>query len=182
MKRIIRAATKELLLAIGEDQVREGLLGTPDRVARFWDEFINYEPGKVDVTFKSIEVNQLVLLNLTDPIYSLCEHHLLPIEMYVSIGYISEGAKVLGVSKLARVAQKHAHRLQIQERYTSHVAVEISQLAHTESVAVLVRGKHLCMVMRGVGLKGYMITSSLQGSFKTSDRCRNEFLQLTNRK
>ena len=178
----IQSGTKELLKSLGEDPSREGLKGTPERVAHFWKEFIDYDPGKVDVTFEAVEVDQMILLNITDPIYSLCEHHLLPIEMYVSIGYISEGATVLGLSKLARIAQKYAHRLQIQERYTAQVAAEVADLAGTESVAVLVKGKHFCMTMRGIKLSGAMVTSSLHGTFKTSDRCRAEFLQLAERR
>lgn len=182
MKPAIHIATRDLLRAIGEDPSREGLVATPYRVAKFWSEFIDYEPGNVDVTFEAVEVDQMVLLKITDPIYSMCEHHLLPIEMYVSIAYISEGAKVLGISKLARIAQKHAHRLQIQERYTAQVAAEVVTLTHTESVAVLVKGKHFCMSMRGIKLQGEMITSSLKGAFKTSDRCRAEFLHLADRR
>lgn len=177
----LMGATIHILEAIGEDPHREGLVGTPDRVARFWQEFIDYDPGTLDVTFEAVEANQMIVVNLTAPIYSLCEHHLLPIEMYVSIGYISEGARVLGLSKLARIAQKHAHRLQLQERYTRDVADEVRQLANTDSVAVLVEGRHFCMIMRGIKTQGTMVTSTLLGKFMDSDRCRAEFLQLAGR-
>lgn len=169
----------DLLLALGEDPTREGLRGTPARVARFWKEFIDYDPGKVDVTFSSIETDQMVVVK-DIRVYSLCEHHLLPMILDVSIGYITRD-KVLGLSKLARIAHKHAHRLQIQERLTRDIAYEVGQLANTEDVAVLIEGTHLCMQMRGIRSSGTMITSTLLGTFKDKPACRAEFLTLIGR-
>ena len=176
----IRYTTRDLLIFIGEDPYREGLKDTPARVARFWKEFIDYDPGTLDVTFEAVSTDDMAILKGIK-VFSLCEHHLLPIEMDVSIGYISEDARVLGLSKLARVAEKYAHRLQLQERYTSQVADEIMELANTMSVAVVVEGIHFCMRMRGVRCSGKMVTSAMHGKFRTHDRVRAEFFKLTER-
>ena len=172
----IEALIWELLIMIGEDRKREGLVDTPERVANFWAEFIDYDPGKVDVTFASIETDQMVVLKGIR-VYSLCEHHLLPMVLDVNIGYITRD-KVLGLSKLARIAYKHAHRLQIQERLTRDIADEVRQLANTEDVAVLVEGTHMCMLMRGIRSSGVMVTSVMRGTFKNKPACRAEFLRL----
>jgi len=175
----VRLAVWILLRSIGEDTMREGLRDTPDRVARFYKEFIDYDSGNVDVTFSSIETDQMVVVK-DIRVYSLCEHHLLPMILDVSIGYITRD-KVLGLSKLARIAHKHAHRLQIQERLTRDIADEVRQLANAEDVAVLIEGTHLCMQMRGIRSSGTMITSTLMGTFKDKSACRAEFLQLIGR-
>lgn len=172
----VNRAIQLLLMSIGEDDLREGLRDTATRVARFWTEFIDYDPGKVDVTFSSIETDQMVVVK-DIRIYSLCEHHLLPMILDVSIGYITRD-KVLGLSKLARIAHKHAHRLQIQERLTRDIADEVRQLANTEDVAVVIEGTHLCMQMRGIRSSGTMITSTLLGTFKDKPACRAEFLRI----
>lgn len=172
----VKGAVELLLMSIGEDDLREGLRDTPHRVARFYKEFIDYDPGKVDVTFSSIETDQMVVVK-DIRVYSLCEHHLLPMTLDVHIGYITRD-KVLGLSKLARIAHKHAHRLQIQERLTRDIADEVGQLANTEDVAVLIEGTHMCMQMRGIRSSGKMITSVMRGTFKNRPACRTEFLQL----
>jgi len=175
----IQSAVREILLAIGEDPNREGLQGTTDRVARFWEEFINYDPGKVGVTFESVQVDQMVVVRGIR-VYSLCEHHLLPFWCDISIGYITRD-KVLGLSKLARVAHKHAHKLQIQERLVSDIAVEVANLANTQDVAVLAEGVHLCMLMRGIKTPATMITSAMYGVFRDLPASRAEFLNLIGR-
>lgn len=175
----IEALTRELLEAIGEDTKREGLLDTPRRVANYYREFFEYDPGKVDVTFESVVVDQMVVVTGIE-IFSLCEHHMLPFTCKISIGYIA-GNKVIGLSKLARIAQRHAHKLQIQERLARDIADEVSRICLTPDVAVLIEGVHLCMVMRGVKTKGTMITSVMRGAFKDRDKVRAEFLTLTRR-
>jgi len=175
----VERAIRLLLMCIGEDDLREGLRETPVRLARFWKEFIDYDPGKVDVTFSSVETDQMVVVK-DIRVYSLCEHHLLPMILDVNIGYITRD-KVLGLSKLARIAHKHAHRLQIQERLTRDIAYEVGRLANTKDVAVLIEGTHLCMQMRGIRSSGTMITSTLMGTFKDKPACRAEFLQLIGR-
>lgn len=168
----------DLLVAIGEDPMREGLLDTPRRFAGFWDEFINYDPGKTAVSFDSVSTDQMVVVSGIK-VWSLCEHHLLPFWSDISIGYIS-GDKVLGLSKFARIAQKHAHKLQIQERLVADIAQEITDLIGTNNVAVLARGEHLCMVMRGVKSPGIMTTSVMRGIFLHGPAARSEFLRLSN--
>lgn len=164
------------LLDALDQPIREGLNNTPQRVARFWKEFLDYDPGKIDVTFESTSIDQLVILTGIR-VYSLCEHHLLPITCDVSIGYIS-GPRVLGLSKLARITHKQAHKLQLQERMTQEIADEVSQVAGVEDVAVLVEGVHMCMIMRGIKTSGKMITSEMRGRFRDPGRARMEFLQL----
>ena len=175
-QRGIENAVQVILNSIGEGKFREGVADTPERVARFWSGFIDYDPGKIDVTFESASVDQLVMVTGVR-VYSLCEHHLLPITCDVSMGYIS-GPRVLGLSKLARIAHKYAHRLQLQERMTQQIADEISLVADVEDVAVLVEGVHMCMVMRGIRTPGTMITSEMRGRFRDPGRARMEFLQL----
>jgi len=165
----------ELLDQLGQ-HFRPGLHNTPARVARFWKEFLEYDPGDIDVTFESTSIDQLVILTGIR-VYSLCEHHLLPITCDVSIGYLS-GPKVLGLSKLARIAHKHAHKLQLQERMTQQIADEVSATTGTLDVAVLIKGVHMCMVIRGIKTSGKMITSEMRGRFRDPGRARMEFLQL----
>lgn len=164
------------LLNVLHQPCREGLTDTPDRVARFWKEFLDYDPGTIDVTFESTSIDQMIVVTGIR-VYSMCEHHLLPITCDVSIGYIS-GPRVLGLSKLARIAHKHAHKLQLQERMTQEIADEVSIVAGTTCVAVLVEGVHMCMIMRGIKTSGRMITSEMRGRFRDPGRARMEFLQL----
>lgn len=164
------------LLNVLHQPCREGLTDTPDRVARFWKEFLEYDPGNIDVTFESTSIDQLVILTGIH-VYSLCEHHLLPISCDVSIGYISVG-RVLGLSKLARIAHKHAHKLQLQERMTKEIADEVSASTGVLDVAVLIEGVHMCMTMRGIKTPGKMITSVMRGKFRDPGLARMEFLQL----
>jgi GTP cyclohydrolase I len=166
---------EELLVQLGQP-CREGLAETPQRVARFWKEFLEYDPGRIDVTFESTSVDQMIVVKGIR-VYSLCEHHLLPITCDIDIGYIS-GPRVLGLSKLARIAHKHAHKLQLQERLTQEIANEVSATASTLDVAVVVTGVHMCMQMRGIKTPGKMITSEMRGRFKGPTHTRAEFLQL----
>jgi GTP cyclohydrolase I len=145
-------------------------------VARFWKEFLDYDPGTIDVTFESTSIDQMIVVKGIR-VYSLCEHHLLPITCDVSIGYISVG-RVLGLSKLARIAHKHAHKLQLQERMTQEIANEVCAATGVLDVAVVVEGVHMCMIMRGIRTPGKMITSEMRGRFRDPGRARIEFLQL----
>lgn len=166
---------RELLLAIGENPDREGLKKTPARVARFWSEFINFQPGNHTTTFESVRVDQMVVVTGMR-IWSLCEHHLLPFYCDVSIGYITND-KVLGLSKFGRIAKMHAHRLQIQERLVDDIAQNVISIACTDNVAVIAQGEHLCMTMRGIEMPATMVSSSIHGSFKQPE-VRAEFLSL----
>jgi len=110
----IERAVKDIIELIGEDPNREGLKDTPKRVAKFWKEFIDYDAGKIGTTFEAVKADQMVIVKGIK-VWSLCEHHLMPFSSEIAIGYITR-KKVLGLSKFARIAHKHAHKLQLQEK------------------------------------------------------------------
>jgi GTP cyclohydrolase I len=172
---------KDLLSKIGEDPSREGLLDTPDRAAKAM-EFLTHGYNQkledvVNDAIFSVEDNHMIIVNDIE-LYSLCEHHMLPFFGKCHIGYIPEG-KVLGVSKLARIVDLFARRLQIQERLTNEVAQSIMNTIAPEGVGVVIEAQHLCMMMRGVEKQNSnMITSAMIGSFRRDVSTRNEFLQL----
>ena len=170
------ALGRELLLAIGEDPDREGLRETPRRWADAWREFIEYDPGTTETTFASVASDQIVCVSGIR-VASLCEHHLLPFWCDVSIGYVPN-AKVLGLSKFARIAQQFAHRLQLQERLGEHIADEISRITGTQNVAVVLKGEHYCMAARGIRSPARMTSSVMRGVFRTESQMRMEFLGL----
>jgi GTP cyclohydrolase I len=165
-----------LLLAIGEDPDREGLVDTPRRWADSWREFIEYDPGTIETTFSSVDAGQMVCVSGVR-VSSLCEHHLLPFWCDVSIGYIPD-EKVLGLSKFARIAHQFAHQLQLQEQLGQQIADEISRITGTENVAVLLKGEHLCMMVRGIRTPGIMTSSVMRGVFRTQSEMRMEFLRM----
>lgn len=167
---------REVLLAIGEDPDRPGLKDTPKRWAKWWREFIEYEPGKIDTVFKEARLDQMVVIRGMR-IWSICEHHLLPFWSDVTIGYIARD-HVLGLSKFARIAHAAAHKPQIQERLVDEIALEVVRLTQSDDVAVLAKGQHLCMLMRGIKTPGDMITSVTKGIFREDYRARAEFLKL----
>lgn len=172
---------RELLEAVGEDPERQGLLKTPNRAARAFefltngyrqtlDEIIN------DAIFDS-EASEIVLVKDIE-LYSMCEHHLLPFIGKAHVAYIPSG-KVVGLSKVARIVDMFARRLQIQENLTIQIADALMKTLHPTGVAVVIEAKHLCMMMRGVEKQNsVMKTSCLLGSFKEDARTRGEFLSL----
>lgn len=174
---------KELLERVGEDPSREGLLDTPKRAAKAM-EFLTqgYRQNVEDVINNAVftvEDNHMIIVKDIE-LYSLCEHHMLPFIGKCHIGYIPEG-KVLGVSKLARIVDLFARRLQIQERLTNQVAETIMETLAPEGVGIVIEAKHLCMMMRGVEKQNScMVTSAMLGSFRDDRATRNEFLQLIN--
>lgn len=174
----IEALTKQLLIEIGEDPDRAGLLDTPKRVAKWWMEFSDYDAGKTETTFESIRTDQMVVVTGMR-VWSLCEHHLLPFYCDVSVAYIAQD-KIIGLSKLARIAHRHAHKLQVQERLVTDIADEIQRVIGTKDVAVIATGVHLCMVMRGIKTNGLMTSSVMRGSFKEEPTTRAEFLSFHN--
>jgi len=172
---------KTLLARIGEDPAREGLLDTPDRAAKAMDFLTQgYQQSLEEVVNDAVftvEDNHMIIVKDIE-LYSLCEHHMLPFFGKCHIGYIPEG-KVLGVSKLARIVDLFARRLQIQERLTTQVADSIMKTVMPEGVGVVIEAQHLCMMMRGVEKQNScMITSAMLGSFRNEPSTRNEFLQL----
>ena len=177
----IAALVRELIVELGEDPEREGLKKTPDRVAKslaFLTRGYRQNLKKVvnGAQFKS-GTNHMVILKDIE-LYSLCEPHMLPFYGKCAIGYISAG-KVLGVSKLARIVDMYARRLQIQERMTEEIAAAVMAETSAEGVGVVIRAKHLCMMMRGVEKQNSeMTTSAVLGTFRSDAKVREEFLSL----
>ena len=178
MQQKLETICMNLLETIGEDVTREGLLLTPARWAKWWVEFVNYNPGNTETTFESISADQMIIVKGMK-VWSICEHHLLPFWANVSIGYITKD-KVLGLSKFARISHKYAHKLQLQEGLVKDIADEVSRLTQTDDVAVLALGEHLCMQMRGIRSEGTMVSSYMGGGFRMDPAVRSEFLSLVN--
>ena len=177
----IAGLVKQLLVELGEDPEREGLKKTPARVAKslayLTRGYRQNLKAVVNGAYFTSGTNHMVILKDIE-LYSLCEHHMLPFYGKCAIGYISKG-KVLGVSKLARIVDMFARRLQIQERMTEEVANAIMKEADAEGVGVVIRAKHLCMMMRGVEKQNSeMVTSAVLGTFRSDEKVRQEFLSL----
>ncbi len=180
-KDTIETAIKMILEAIGEDPQREGLVKTPERVAKMYEEIFSGLKTKpadhLKVSFTEFH-DELVLLK-DIPIYSMCEHHLLPFFGKAHVAYISKGGKVLGISKLVRVAECYAHRPQLQERLTSQIADCIFSNINPHGVGVVIQAEHMCMTMRGVRKPGVVtITSAVRGIFETRTQTRAELMSL----
>mgnify|MGYP001220278924 FL=1 len=175
----IRNATEMIIQAIGEDINREGLVKTPDRVARAYEEiFSGYrvDPETLinDALF-NVDYDQMVLVKDIN-FYSMCEHHILPFFGKAHVAYLPKG-KVLGLSKIPRIVDMFAHRLQVQERMTQQIANFIHDTIKPLGVAVVIEGQHLCMMMRGVRKEeATMTTSAMLGGFRTHLETRLEFL------
>jgi GTP cyclohydrolase IA len=160
---------RQLLIELGEDPSRDGLRGTPGRIAAWWSEFLDHDSGTTAAVFKFEPSggDHLVVVGGIS-VYLLCEHHLLPMRLTVSIGYLPAG-QVLGLSKFARIAHAHARRLQLQERFTDSVAQDVVTVTGSGDVVVVAEGEHLCMSMRGVREPQARTTS-----IKLSGRLRDE--------
>lgn len=171
-------ALYEQLLGIIAPGWRENphMIETPARVARWWREFVDYEPGNTGTTFPIEQVDQMVAVTGIDT-WSLCAHHLLPFSATVSIGYIAQD-KVLGLSKFARITHAAAHKPTSQEQLCADIADAITKACGTEHVAVKASGLHLCMAMRGVRTPATMTTSVTRGMFREDPRAREEWLAL----
>ncbi|MCJ1465077.1 hypothetical protein MMC07_003693 [Pseudocyphellaria aurata] len=181
----LSGAVKTILECLGEDPEREGLRGTPERYAKAMLFFTKgYEENVGDLVNNAVfaeDHDEMVLVKDIE-VFSLCEHHLVPFTGKIHIGYIPD-RHVLGLSKLARIAEMFSRRLQIQERLTKQVALAISEVLKPRGVAVVMESSHLCMVMRGVQKPGAMTTTScMLGIMRTNAKTRKEFLSLLNRK
>ena len=178
----IARAVNEILLAVGEDPEREGLRDTPQRVGRMYTELLagmRQDPVEHLNSVFNEDYDEIVLLR-DIPFYSLCEHHMMPFIGKAHIAYLPSG-KVLGVSKLARIIDCFARRLQVQERLTSQVADFLMDNLKPEGVAVVMEASHSCMTIRGIKKPGSaMITSALRGIFIRDPKSRSEVLGLMN--
>jgi len=176
----IEKAVKEILLAVGEDVGRDGLKGTPERVARMYSELLAgmYEDPKKHLRSVFVEKYDEVVLLRDIPFYSICEHHLMPFIGTAHVAYLPTGA-VLGVSKLARIVDCFTHRLQVQERLTNQIADFIMNSLKPRGVAVVLEASHSCMTIRGIKKPGsVMVTSALRGIFKKDPKSRSEVMSL----
>ncbi|MFQ5923499.1 MAG: GTP cyclohydrolase I FolE [Anaerolineales bacterium] len=175
----IEDAVRELLSAVGEDPERDGLGRTPERVARMYDELLagyRVDPEKMinDAIF-DVDYDEMVLVRDIE-FYSLCEHHMLPFIGKAHVAYIPKG-KVIGLSKIPRVVDLFARRLQVQERMTRQISDFLETALHPHGVGVVVEGLHLCSMMRGVKkANARMVTSALCGTFAKNEVTRQEFL------
>ena len=177
----IEKITKDLLIEIGENPDREGLLKTPLRVSKSWRYLVSgYQKTIEEVVNGAIfnVDNQDMIIVKDINYYSLCEHHLLPFMGKVHVGYIPNG-KVLGLSKIRRIIDIFSRRLQLQERLTHQIANSITDFLNPKGVGVVIEGEHLCMRMRGVEKQNaIMQTSSMTGIFRKEKKTREEFLNL----
>ena len=180
-KKKLEANTKNLLEILGEDSSREGLINTPKRVAKAWDFLTKgYNENLDDLINNAIfegESKDMVIVKNIE-FYSLCEHHMIPFYGKAHIGYIPDG-KIIGLSKLARITDLFAQRLQVQERLTNQIAQCLQEVLNPRGVAVVLEGKHFCMLSRGVQKQNSIATSSsMLGIFREKESTRNEFLKL----
>jgi len=181
----IEKLTRSLLEEIGENADREGLIKTPERVAKAWDFFsrgYNQDINKLvnNAVFNEDAKDMVIVRDIE--FFSLCEHHLIPFFGKAHVGYIPNG-KVIGLSKIPRIIDMYARRLQVQERLTHQIADSIKNVLEPKGVAVVMEGRHMCMQMRGVEKQNsFASTSAMFGKFKNSVETRSEFLSIINRR
>lgn len=180
-KKKIARAVRAILEAVGDNPNRADLLGTPQRVAEVYEEVlsgIKQDPGKELEVLLSEDHDEIVLIKDIS-LYALCEHHLLPFVGKVHVAYVPQGNRVTGLSKLARVVDILAKRLQVQERLTTQIADVIMKKLKPKGVMVVIEANHLCMSMRGVKKPGAItVTSAVRGIFRTNPKTRAETLAL----
>jgi len=176
MERTLENNVKEFLDILGEDSNREGLKGTPKRVAKAWKELTTQTFFERTV-FDANGYDQMIV-EKNIQFYTFCEHHLLPFFGSVSIGYIPDD-KIIGISKLPRTVDYFSKRLNTQEYFTNNIANDLDEILQPKGIGVVVQGRHLCQEMRGIKKKGSMITSCLKGCFRDDLTVKKEFLTLT---
>ena len=180
-KKRIEAAVREILAAVGEDPDREGLVETPERVARMYEEIFSglEDDPKRHVKLFNEEKNEELVIVRDIPMYSMCEHHLLPFIGRAHIAYIPRDGRDIGLSKLSRVVDSFARRPQLQERLTSQIADFLDEQLDPLGVAVVIEAEHLCMTMRGARASGAQTrTSALRGTMRSDARARAEAISL----
>ena len=183
-KERVKVAVREILIAIGDDPDREGLLETPDRVANMYEEIFAglHKDPRDDIKIFQEDNHEEMILVKNIPLYSVCEHHLLPFIGVAHVVYIPSKGRIMGLSKIARIVDTVAKKPQLQERLTSEIADVIMESTNPMGVAVVIEAEHLCMTMRGIKKPGSKtITSALRGTFKTDARTRAEAMSLINR-
>jgi GTP cyclohydrolase I len=178
-KRVVAGAISTILDAVGEDPSRSGIAETPSRVARMYDELLSgYKTDPVELLNNAlfdVEYDEMVIVKDID-FYSMCEHHMLPFYGHASVGYLPED-KVIGLSKIPRLVDMFARRLQVQERMTQQIASFLEDLIKPRGVAVVVEASHLCAAMRGVKKqRTRMVTSAMLGAFRDNPSTRGEFM------
>ena len=180
----IENAVRDILEAIGEDPEREGLLETPQRVARMYAEVfagLHRDINKDIKTFHGEGNDEMILIG-DIPFYSMCEHHLLPFHGKAHVVYIPRDGKIFGLSKVARIVDTLSRKPQLQEKLTSEIADAIEKAVDARSVCVVLEAEHLCMTMRGIRKPGSKtVTSAMRGGCRSDIRTRNEALALINR-
>lgn len=179
-KELVKEAIELLLKGIGEDSQREGLIDTPDRVARMYEELLAGYDDSADKHLSKLfpAIDNEMIMEKDIQFYSLCEHHLLPFFGKVHIAYIPTG-KVVGISKLARTVEVYARRLQIQEQMTAQIADAIDQNAETKGVMVMVEAEHMCVSMRGIKKGGSKtVTISTRGCFNDNQDLKDTFFKM----
>ncbi len=177
---IIEKAVYDTLAAVGEDPDREGLRRTPERIARMYEEVLaGYEVDPVALVNEAlfdVEYDEMIVVKDIE-FFSLCEHHMLPFFGRAHVAYIPS-EKVIGLSKIPRIVEMYARRLQVQERMTRQIADLIDEVLTPQGVAVVIEGSHMCSMMRGVKKEqARMVTSAMLGNFKTSQKTRSEFME-----
>ena len=177
----IAGIIRELLTALGEDPDREGLERTPQRIAKLYGEILaghDQDPeGIINGAVFTIDYDEMVVVRDIE-FYSMCEHHMLPFFGRVHVAYVPSG-KVVGLSKIPRIVDMFARRLQVQERMTQQIAELLQERLGAQGVGVVAEGRHMCMAMRGVGKQSAdMVTSAMLGCFREDGRTRSEFLSL----
>ncbi len=180
----IEKAVREILIAVGEDPDREGLLETPNRVARMYGEVfsgLHRDISKDIKVFTETGNDEMILIG-DIPFYSMCEHHLLPFHGKAHVVYVPKNGKILGLSKVARIVDTLSRKPQLQERLTSEIADMIQEAVDAMSVCVVIEAEHLCMTMRGIRKPGSKtVTSAMRGGCRSDARTRSEALALINR-
>ncbi len=180
-KERLQNAVREILIAVGEDPDREGLLETPKRVANMYEEIFAglTEDPKQHIKLFNEQSNDEMVIVKDIPFYSMCEHHLLPFFGKAHIGYIPSDNKIIGLSKLARIVDNFAKKPQVQERLTSDIADFLNDNLQPKGVAVIMEAEHMCMTMRGARAAGSKTqTSALRGIMRTDAKTRAEVLSL----
>lgn len=179
-KETIEDAVREILASVGEDPDREGLVRTPDRVARMYDELLagyHVDPvALVNDALFNVEYDEMIVVKDIE-FFSLCEHHMLPFYGRAHVAYVPSD-KVIGLSKIPRIVEMFARRLQVQERMTQEIASLLDHVLKPQGVGVVVEGAHMCSMMRGVKKENArMVTSAMLGNFKENPKTRNEFME-----